>query len=111
MLNTTRKITRKTQHIVIEITNLEKERDIRTGYVAYIAMHSALKSVDHLNAIMKIIGKGMIFENMGFHRTKATRIITNVLATSIHDRVIADVKEFPYFSLNVNESRDISVVK
>lgn len=108
MLNTAPK-NKITQHVVLEITNLEKERDIRIS--AYIAMHSAIRSIDHLGGVLKILGKGSIFENMRLHRTKATRIIINVLGVSMHKQLIEDIIRSPNFSLIVDESTDISIIK
>lgn len=76
----------------------------------YIAMHSAVRSIDHLTDILKVIGVGSKLETIRLHRTKCSKLITNVIAPVMLKELVADVADSGY-SLIIDESTDISVMK
>jgi len=49
----------------------QKVIDIKLA--VHIACHSAVKSVDHLSLLLKLLGKGSKLENLQLHRTKCAK--------------------------------------
>ncbi|CAM1306207.1 Uncharacterised protein g4276 [Pycnogonum litorale] len=72
-----------------------------------IACHSAVRSVDHLGEIMKRHGEGSTVGNIRLHRTKCTKILTNVVAPALKENLTEKLKGKKY-SVLVDESTDIS---
>ena len=86
----------------------EKALDIKLA--VHIAVHSSIKSIDHLGELLKVLGKGSKLENIRIHRTKCSQLIKNVIAPAMLTELIKDVGEEPY-SLILDESTDVSVMK
>lgn len=86
----------------------EKALDIKLA--VHIAVHSSIKSIDHLGELLKVLGKGSKLENIRIHRTKCSQLIKNVIAPAMLTELVKDVGEEPY-SLILDESTDISVMK
>lgn len=76
----------------------------------YIAAHSAVRSMDHLGELLKILGKGSLLENLKMHRTKCSKLILNVIAPAMLHELIEDIGNQSY-NLIMDESTDISVIK
>ena len=81
--------------------NEKKERDLKLA--AYIACHSAIRSVNHLCDVLK---------NLEFQlrETKCANLIKNVIAPNMLRDLIQDVGDGPY-SLIIDESTDVSSCK
>lgn len=97
-------------HIIIEITKEQKENDLRLA--AYIAAHSAVRSIDHLNEVLKqlnIDGKTPL-NKLKIHRTKCSALIKCVLGPSILENLKERLLNAS-FSLIIDESTDCSVFK
>lgn len=92
----------------IVITNEQKTIDLKLA--VYVATHTAIKSIDHLCEILKIIGKGTTLGNLKLHRTKCSSLIKCVIAPSLIEELVQDIGT-SYFSLIVVESTDVSVFK
>lgn len=58
---------------VVQVTNAQEEKDLK------IAMHSAIRSVDHLSNIFIEYGKGSMLGNIKLHRTKCSSTIKPVV--------------------------------
>ena len=76
----------------------------------YIAMHSAIRSIDHLSEILKAVGKGSNLERLKIHRTKCSKLITNVIAPAMLTDLVSDIGAEGY-SLIIDESTDVSIMK
>lgn len=87
-----------------------KEKTAVLKIAAYIACHSAVRSVNHLCEIMKELGKGSSLENFRMHRTKCGNLMKHVIAISMLRELVEDVADMPY-SLIVDESTDVSTFK
>lgn len=96
------------QHVIIKITDEEKERDITLA--TFIAMHTSIRSVDHLGEVLKRCGGKTNFENLRLHRTKCTALIKHVIGPSLVD-VLKEKLVGNQFSLIIDESTDCSVFK
>lgn len=94
-------------NVVIKITNEDKERYIR--FAVYIAMHSAVSTIDHLTDILEADGKAS-FEKMRLHRTMCANTIKYVVGSSLLENLLEDNKDKP-FSVIVDESTDITINK
>lgn len=94
----------------IIITNKQKELELKLSL--YVATHTSIKSIDHLGEILKVIGKknNSLLSNLKLHRTKCSTIIKNVISPSLLEELILDIGTTP-FSLIVDESTDVSVIK
>lgn len=86
----------------------KKANDLRLA--VYIAMHSSIRSVDHLTELLKDLGKGSSLENLRMHRTKCSKLIANVISPALLTDLVADVGSGA-FSLILDESTDISTTK
>ncbi|XP_044593789.1 uncharacterized protein LOC123271507 isoform X2 [Cotesia glomerata] len=76
----------------------------------YVANHSSIKSVDHLGEVLKQLGKGSQLEKVRLHRTKASKLILNVVAPEMLIELIKDIGDQDY-SVILDESTDVSTVK
>lgn len=76
----------------------------------YVATHSAIRSIDHLNDLLVQLGKKSTLESLRLHRTKCSKLICNVIAPALLSELVEDVGNEPY-SLIIDESTDISVKK
>ena len=77
---------------------------------AYCACHCSVKSIDHLGAVLKATGKGSPLENLRLHRTKCTKLITNVIAPEYLKDLVKDIRQRPY-ALIVDEATDVTANK
>ena len=74
---------------------------------AAICCHAAVSSVDHLCELAKKNGKGSTIGKINLHRTKCSKLITEVLSPAFEAELREDVRD-QKFSLIVDESTDIS---
>lgn len=95
----------------------KKEKTVHSIKVAeartalYIAQHSSIMPVDHLNSLFKAnFGDSLTAIDVKIHRTKATAIIKNVWRPHMISLLRADIGDGKY-SLIIDESQDITVVK
>lgn len=96
---------------LIIIKDEQKENELR--FAMFVAMHSAIRSIDHLSELFNqnlVNKKGSKLQNMNLHRTKCTALITKVLAPSMHEGLLDDLKGSPY-SIILDESTDVSTRK
>ena len=87
-----------------------KLKEFEIKYSVAIACHSSVKAVDHLSGVVKEYSSKSALENIRLHRTKCTKLITNVVAKSYYEELIEELREV-MFSLLVDESTDVSVSK
>lgn len=73
-------------------------------------MHCTVKSVDHLGEMLTTLGKGSGLENIKLHRTKCSKLISNVIAPSMLAELLKDIGSSPY-AVIVDESTDCSLSK
>ncbi|KAK3909738.1 Zinc finger protein 862 [Frankliniella fusca] len=88
----------------------DEQKVIDIKLAVYIVVHSALKSIDHLTELLKIVGKGSRLERLRLHRTKCSKLIVNVVAPAMLTALVEDLSD-SVFSLIVDESTDISTTK
>ncbi|XP_071485289.1 zinc finger protein 862-like [Diadema setosum] len=69
--------------------------------------HSPLSSIDHLSETIKKYAAGSTLESISIHRTKCTKLVTQVIAPTIKEQVKEDMSE-KAFSLIIDESTDVS---
>lgn len=95
----------------IKVVDAEtKVLDLRLAI--YVAIHTFIKSINHLGELLKVLGKGTKLEKLQIHRTKCSKLIANVLAPAILSDLIEDIKTCKSgYSLIVDESTDITVKK
>lgn len=72
---------------------------------AAMACHCAIRSVDHISEIIKSHGQGSNLGQIKLHRTKASKLIQNVIAPSFEEEMLEDVTDQKY-SVIVDESTD-----
>ncbi|XP_036149417.1 uncharacterized protein LOC118647840 isoform X2 [Monomorium pharaonis] len=75
----------------------------------YIAMHTPIKSVDHLGELLKILGKVSKLEHVR-HRTKCSKLILAVVSSALLTELVQHVWDSP-FSIIADESTDVSTSK
>lgn len=89
--------------------NSVKVAEARTAL--YIAQHSSILPVDHLNSLFKSnFSDSCTAMDTKIHRTKATAIINNVWRSHMISSLRADIGDGKY-SLIIDESQDITVIK
>lgn len=77
---------------------------------AHIAVHSSIKTIDHLSEMVKSLGSKSTLEDIKLHRTKASMIIKNVIGKTLKEE-LKKAMEGRKFSLMIDESTDISTKK
>lgn len=95
------------------LVNSSQQKELKIAelkMVLYIASHSSVKSVDHLGEVLKELGKGSQLEKLRLHRTKASKLILNVVAPAMLEELIDDIGEQDY-SIILDESTDVSTIK
>ncbi|XP_017463396.1 PREDICTED: uncharacterized protein LOC108356805, partial [Rhagoletis zephyria] len=75
---------------------------------AFIAVHCAVRGIDHLTDILRKLDKN--FDKLKKHRTKCGNVIRNVIGPSLLEDLVDDISNSP-FSLIVDKSTNISVMK
>lgn len=76
----------------------------------FVALHCPVKTIDHLGELLKVIGKDSFLKNLRLHRTKCSKLISNVVAPVQLADLIKDVGNSPY-ALIIDESTDVSTTK
>lgn len=77
---------------------------------AFIACHSAVRSIDDLCQIVRNLGKGSSLENFEMHRTKCANVIQHVISHCMLKKLVEDVDDTSY-SLIVDKSTYFYVFK
>lgn len=85
----------------------KKEKQVEILFAVYIAVHSSINSIDHLSKIYNRISTD---NSISFHRTKCSLLIKKVIAPTLLNDLLDDLKDCPY-SLIIDESTDITMVK
>uniref|UniRef100_A0A0N7ZCY6 Uncharacterized protein n=1 Tax=Scylla olivacea TaxID=85551 RepID=A0A0N7ZCY6_SCYOL len=75
-----------------------------------ISCHCSIKSIDHLGEIMKKHGKGSTLGKISLHRTKCSKLVTEVVSPAFKQELRNDIKG-EKFAVLVDESTDISTEK
>ncbi|KAF7987956.1 hypothetical protein HCN44_004772 [Aphidius gifuensis] len=88
----------------------DKSKIIDIRLVLHAAVHGTINSLDHLNAVLIKCGKGTPLETLQLHRTKASKLIENVIAPTFLKDLIDDIGEQD-FSIILDESTDVSTNK
>ncbi|XP_039303305.1 uncharacterized protein LOC120357262 [Solenopsis invicta] len=86
-----------------------EEKHAEVKLALYVACHTSINAVDHLNEVCKIAFPGNT-SNLRLHRSKCTCILNNVLAPYFQHNLITDIGSST-FSLIIDESTDISTQK
>ena len=90
----------------------DKSTELKTAEIQFavsVACHCSILAIDHIGEIIQKSCKCHL-SNLKLHRTKCTKIISNVVAKSLTEELKKDVKGQP-FSLMVDESTDCSSEK
>ncbi|KAG5338663.1 ZN862 protein, partial [Acromyrmex heyeri] len=74
----------------------------------HIAIHIAIRDIDHLTNPLRSLGSSL--EKLRMHRTKCSKLISEVIAPALLADLISDIGDSSY-SLIVDESTDLSVCK
>ena len=75
---------------------------------ANIACHSALMSIDHLGELIKRNGEKSVWGEISLHRTKCTKLVTNVITPSLVEQRKVDYKDILGYSILVDEATDVA---
>lgn len=74
------------------------------------ACHASIRTIDHLGEILVKYGKKSAFANIKLHRTKCTKLITEVIGPVFKESMLDDVTD-KKFSLIIDETTDVSSEK
>ncbi|XP_015123867.1 uncharacterized protein LOC107045954 [Diachasma alloeum] len=88
----------------------EKLKIAAINISTHVAVHSAIRTVDHLVDVVKPLAKGSPLEDLKLKRTKCTSTIKNVIAPVMLTELVEAIGKNGY-SLIVDESTDVSVTK
>lgn len=72
--------------------------------------HSAIRSIDHMSELIAENSNGSKLAEMRLHRTKCSKLLTEVISPSLKEELANDLKDVLY-SLLVDESTDVSSTK
>ena len=75
-----------------------------------MAVHSSIRTIDHLGELVKEHGLKSTWEDTSVHRTKCSMIIKNVVGATLKNELKKAVKG-KKFSLMIDESTDVSTTK
>ena len=90
-----------------------KEKSVKEAELAiavHMACHGSIRTVDHLGEIMVKYGERSELGEIKLHRTKCTKLITEVVAPSYKEQLLTDVKD-KYYSLIIDETTDVATEK
>ena len=73
------------------VRNPTVAEELKTVEIA-MACHSSILSVDHLGEIVARNAEGSSIANMKMHRTKCTKILTNIVGPALKEELITEVK-------------------
>lgn len=73
-----------------------------------ITCHCPVIAVDHLSEIIKRNGVGSTLENWKLHRTKCSKLITQVISPALEEDLLSKTETAKYFCLLVDESTDVA---
>jgi hypothetical protein len=104
-LKSTKKI-----EVVRNPTVAEELKTVEIEMAVAMACHSSILSVDHLGEIVARNAVGSSIANMKMHRTKCTKILTNIVGPALKEELITEV-EGKKFSLIVDETTNVSTAK
>ena len=77
---------------------------------AHVAVHSSVRSIDHLSEMLRSQGAKSVYEDIKIHRTKCSMIIKNVIGASLREE-LRQAMQGRRFSLMIDESTDVSTKK
>ena len=90
--------------------NKKSTQRIELILATHTACHTAIRTIDHLGEILASNGKKSDFSDLKLHRTKCTRLITEVIAPAFKETMVEDIAD-KKFSLIIDETTDISSEK
>ena len=73
-----------------------------------IICHCPVIAVDHLSEIIKLNGGGSTLENLKLHRTKCSKLITQVISPALEEDLLLKIETGKYYCLLIDESTDIA---
>jgi len=102
-------LTTKSLHSHLRKDMTDNVKKIELELAASMCCHCAVVTVDHIGEIISRNGaaEGSKLGTLRLHRTKCTKLITEVISPSLEEELINDLKGKP-FSLLVDESTDLS---
>ncbi|XP_065645467.1 uncharacterized protein LOC136075946 [Hydra vulgaris] len=92
----------------VKISDVNKKADIQLAMC--ICCHSAISTADHFCEIISKFGVGSPLEHLKLHRTKCTKVIQNVISSTLEEEISKEIKSKP-FSILIDESTDVSLIK
>nr|XP_047127552.1 SCAN domain-containing protein 3-like [Hydra vulgaris] len=99
--------------LIESFTDINLAEDIKKAELRIaltMTCHCAVRTVDYLNEVFVVYGRGSLLEHVKIHRTKCMGLIKNVISPSLRDDVVEDFKNKKY-ALIIDESTDISANK
>ncbi|XP_025996408.2 uncharacterized protein LOC113005286 [Solenopsis invicta] len=95
----------------VRLDTLDATKEAEGKLCLFIAAHTSIRTIDHLNDIYKISFSGInSADYLQLHRTKCSNIIKNVIGPYFIEKLREDIGSSSY-SLIIDESTDISVQK
>ncbi|XP_076049662.1 uncharacterized protein LOC143030398 [Oratosquilla oratoria] len=85
-----------------------KQAELELAVAVYC--HCSTSSVDHIGEMIKKNGKGSILGKINLHRTKCSKLITEVVSPTLKQELKKDL-DGEKFALLVDESADVGAVK
>ncbi|XP_064082008.1 uncharacterized protein LOC135198395 [Macrobrachium nipponense] len=98
---------------VIKLTKDTIDNDTKKAELQIaIAMccHCSISIIDHVGEVIKMHGKGSPIGSINLHRTKCSKLITNVISHAYQEELMKDIQG-EKFALLVDESTDVSTEK
>ena len=98
----------------LQVIRVPRVRDeVKIGEIELavtMACHSAVMTINHLGTVISRNASGSKLEHIKLHRSKCTKILTNVVAPALKEELVADIKG-KKFALIVDDSTDVATMK
>ncbi|KAK6168647.1 hypothetical protein SNE40_019839 [Patella caerulea] len=75
-----------------------------------MACHCSISAIDHIGEIVGKYGQGSTLQKMQLHKTKCSKVITEVVAVSLKEELKRNVQN-KHFCVLIDESTDIGSIK
>lgn len=72
-------------------TKKQKEADLNLA--VHVAVHSSIRTIDHLEEVLRYHGKGSKLENFRMHKTKFSVLIKNVIAPVFLNNLVSSIRD------------------
>ncbi|KAK3929677.1 Peptidase T [Frankliniella fusca] len=108
-----KKYNRKTQpslHNYGRVPISDQTKCVDLKLAVFVSAHTSIRSVDHFDELLRELGKGSPLANVRLHRTKCSKLISEVIAPAFLTELVQDIGDSPY-TMIIDECTDATASK